>query len=228
MPAANGTRSFARISSSERSSTATSKCVSSTIDPWPGKCLSVAAMPASCMPATYSRANAATTCGSGENARLPIARLPRSRSITGAKLRSTPVARISLAISHACSRASASAASASRRYSESKPLSGGSALKPSRKRCTRPPSWSTAISCGRGAASRMAWVSSATCAFDAKLRANSTTPAQASCCSQSRSRAVSSCPETPICSIYRPCVRSSAARSSSRHCEYGREARARL
>jgi hypothetical protein len=39
-------------------------------------------------------ANAATTSGSAENARLPIARLPRPRSTTGAKLRSTPVARI--------------------------------------------------------------------------------------------------------------------------------------
>jgi hypothetical protein len=64
----------------------------------------------------------------GENARLPMARLPRPRSTTGAKLRSTPLARISLAISQACSSANASAAVGSARYNASKPCSAGSAL----------------------------------------------------------------------------------------------------
>src|SRR5690606_2576613 len=47
----------------------------------------------------------------------------------------------------------------------------------------------------------MACDSSATCAREAKLRVNRITPAQASCCSQSRSWGVSSVPATPIISI---------------------------
>src|SRR5690606_39900425 len=47
----------------------------------------------------------------------------------------------------------------------------------------------------------MAEASSATCAREAKLRLNRITPATASCCSQSRSCAVSSVPATPITSM---------------------------
>src|SRR5690606_14359802 len=52
-----------------------------------------------------------------------------------------------------------------------------------------------------GAASRMAADSSATCAREAKLRVNRITPAQASCCSQSRSCAVRRVPAMPMTSM---------------------------
>ena len=85
--------------------------------------------------------------GSRCSARSPMTSLtPQSRSTQGAKLKSTPTSMSSAAMIQAQVNARCRARSASRSYSLPSQRSGGSAVKPSRKRCTRPPSWSTAIS----------------------------------------------------------------------------------
>jgi hypothetical protein len=51
------------------------RCESATTAPWPGKCLAVAAMPASRIPCIQAVASWATASAAGWKARSPIASL---------------------------------------------------------------------------------------------------------------------------------------------------------
>ena len=82
-----------------------------------------------CMRASRAPVRAAATPGN-----------PRSRSATGAKLRSSPAASTSTAMISACSRAARRAAAGWRACNAPIRANGGNGVKPGRKRCTRPPS----------------------------------------------------------------------------------------
>ncbi|MNH24552.1 hypothetical protein D3C79_844920 [compost metagenome] len=136
----NGTRSAWRSCSRLRSSVGMATCESASAQPCPGKCLPQAAMPAAFMPRMNAPASCVARSGSPSKARLPTTALRWwSRSSTGAKLRSRPTASTSVAINqpHCSARYSALSLSASARMA-------GRRTKPWRRRCTRPPSWSTA------------------------------------------------------------------------------------
>ena len=104
--------------------------------------------------------------------RSPRSRRSRGRA-PGVKLKSTPCARSSRA-SSSPSRSRLGRGRARRRGPTARPAcaSRGMAVKPSRKRCTRPPSWSTQISSDGVRSARIDAVSAASCAHDAKLRVN--------------------------------------------------------
>ena len=88
------------MSARGRRSTGNATCESAATLPCPGKCLPTAAIPARCIPRMKARASSAATSGRAWKARSPMTWLtPRLRSSTGAKLRSTPTARSSAAIS---------------------------------------------------------------------------------------------------------------------------------
>ncbi len=71
--ARNGSRSTASSRSRDARTTASPWCVSASVSPRPGKCLTAAATPARCSPRRNATPSAATRAGSSPNERIPIA-----------------------------------------------------------------------------------------------------------------------------------------------------------
>ena len=182
---------------SERLSIGTSRWLSALTKPCPGKCLPQLCMPDSSRPCIRLLASSVTTRASRCRARSPMTLLaPKSRSSTGVKLRSTPQARSSAPSTWPAAVAASVAARASFIHSSPKARIGGRCVKPSvRKRCTRPPSWSTQISTS-GRIDLISLVSSVSWRRFAQLRANRIKPPVSGCASRLRSAALRFKPST--------------------------------
>ena len=110
--------------------------------PWPGKCLPQLCIPPRLSPRCSASASTVTVSAWQWKLRLPItAHCPQSKSNTGVNDKSTPQARNSAANTQPTCSAAASAA-AWPCFSQMPPsvLMAGRRVKPSIKRCTRPPS----------------------------------------------------------------------------------------
>ena len=110
-PARRTARGRARArSASGRSSTGTSWCESAATKPCPGKCLPTAAHPPACSPCAQARGEMRDRVRIAGRTRGRRSRVlaPKSRSSTGVKLKSTPCARNSRAMTSPRRRASRS------------------------------------------------------------------------------------------------------------------------
>ncbi len=95
MPLLNGGSSMASSRSRGCATIGRPRWESTSVSPWPGKCLSVASMPASCRPRAKPDTIAPTRAGSSPNERMLITGLRGLllTSATGAKSMCTPSAR---------------------------------------------------------------------------------------------------------------------------------------
>jgi hypothetical protein len=134
------------MSSSRRSSIGRSTCESASTQPWPGKCLPQAAMPALRRPSISAppvrRPRPDREC----NERSPMTLLrPQSRSSTGVNDRSTPRTRAVRRRAHKPARAPRAAPPADPVPQFAETAHRRQAREAVRQRCTLPPSWSMAI-----------------------------------------------------------------------------------
>jgi hypothetical protein len=169
----NGGSSTSSSRERECSTTGSARCESTSVSPWPGKCFAQAATPSSCRPWMSAAPRRPTSSGSSPNERSPMIGFFgfESTSTTGAKSQRIPQA--------LSSNASAAPMRRARSSDPARPIArcGGQSVHGSRRRATRPPSWSTATSSGRSwRASRAIACSSrtrsATCSGSTTLRAN--------------------------------------------------------
>ena len=102
-PAAIAARNGTSASSISPSTVGSSRCESSAVAPWPGKCFAHAATPFACRPVTNAATWRATSSGSAPKARIPITGFCgfTFTSATGAKSRFTPTAASSAPIERA-------------------------------------------------------------------------------------------------------------------------------
>ncbi len=174
----NGTNSRARSVSRAARTTGSSSWESAEVAPCPGKCFPTDRTPPWPRPAANAIARRAASSASPEKARSPITGLRglESTSSTGAKSMSIPTERSSAPTAAPNSLAIPAFRPRKREHERA----GGKSEKCGpRKRATRPPSWSTAIS-GRGAprraAPRISRHRARTWAGDSTFRENSTIP----------------------------------------------------
>ena len=141
--------------------------------------------------------------GSRAKARSPITPLlPKSKSSTGVKLKSTPQARNSeantkpqaVAAFMACKAPLPTTPFSSSFHKAPKERMGGKWVKPSvLKRCTRPPSWSTQIKAS-GRTDLMSAHKALSCARSTQLRPNKIKPPVSGCAKRRRSVSLSAVP----------------------------------
>ena len=157
----NGANSKRSSSASGLSTVGRSRCESTCVSPWPGKCLTQQATPASALPAIHASARRVAVSGSAPNERSAMTGLRGLlfRSSTGAKFQLKPSARIARATAAptSCARASSPAA-------PSAIADGGGGTHSART--TAPPSWSRAIRASppiaarRSPVKRVSWAAS--------------------------------------------------------------------
>jgi hypothetical protein len=152
--------------------------LSTSVSPCPGKCLPHAMTPASINPSAKGRAKSMTACAVAPNERSPMMGFSGLvfTSSTGAKFTLKPSTR---SCAPSCLAAARMASGPRLASSEA----GGSVSTGSRRRATRPPSWSTAMSGSEPAAwsARYSRVASSACCTSGRLRLNRMTPARAPC-----------------------------------------------
>ena len=138
----NGSISAACNSASVRSSCGSVRWLSPSTKPWPGKCLPHDFMPPLFKPRCKASANSVTTSASQWKLRLPItAHCPQFKSSTGVNDKSTPQALNSVANTQpTCSARCLAASAPSLSQISPNTAIAGKRVKPSIKRCTRPPS----------------------------------------------------------------------------------------
>src|SRR5947209_5141523 len=164
----NGIKSRARSVAASAVTRGSATCKSSAVEPWPGKCFTVAATPARSKPCANAPANAPTRSGSSPYARVD------TTTLRGCSERSATGARSTLIPSRARSRPTSVPSFSASATSPVAPtaIADGSAATPSCIRSTRPPSWSTVISGGGDAVARSAKTRSRRSSVVPTLRAN--------------------------------------------------------
>ena len=137
----NGASSSRSSSSTGLSTVGRSRCESTLVSPWPGKCLTQQATPSAWLPAIQASASSAARCGSAPNERSAIT------GLYGLLLRSSTGAKFQLKPSDLMARATAAPVRCARPASSAAPrpmADGGAGTQVART--TAPPSWSMAIS----------------------------------------------------------------------------------